>query len=97
MATLQQLTLQRDKMQELLQFLNAFQADVNDKIHYYRLRADELLYDGLPQETYNKLAHIHINETNHLVQKVVDFIEEKTKPFMLANIENMERQIDLNR
>jgi hypothetical protein len=96
MATIQQLTLQRDKMQELQKFLESFQESMNDKIHYYRLRADELLYDGLPQETYNKLAHIHINETNHLVQKVVDFIEENTKPFVLANIENMEEQIRLN-
>jgi hypothetical protein len=96
MATIQQLTLQRDKMQELMQFLGSFQEDMNDKIHYYRLRADELLYDGLPQETYNKLAHIHINETNHLVQKVVGFIEDETKPFVSANIENMEEQIRLN-
>lgn len=96
MATIQQLSLQLEKMQELQNFLSSFQESMNNKIHYYRLRADALLYDGLPQETYNKLAHIHINETNHLVQKVIDFIEETTKPFMLANIENMEEQIRLN-
>ena len=96
MAAIQQLRLQLEKMQELQKFLSAFQESMNDKIHYYRLRAEELLYDGLPQETYNKLAHIHINETNHLVQKVVSFIEDETKPFMQRNIENMEEQIKLN-
>ena len=69
---------------------------MDDKIHYYRLRADELLYDGLPQETYNKLTHIHINETNYLVQKVIGFIEDETKPFVAKNIEILEELIKKN-
>jgi hypothetical protein len=49
-------------MEELKQFLTSFQDDMEDKMHYYRLEAEELLYDGLPQETYMKLLHHHIIE-----------------------------------
>ena len=96
MQTTQQYRLQSEKMTELLNFLGAFNESMEEKIRYYRQRTEEMFYDGLPQETYNKLTHIHINETNHLVRNVIEFNEETTRPFVLANMENIEEQIKLN-
>jgi len=96
MANIQQLKLQSEKMTELLNFLGAFNESMEDKIRYYRKRTEEMLYDGLAEEIYNKLEYIHINKTNHLVQQVIDFNEETTRPFVLANMQNLEEEIKLN-
>ena len=96
MSTLQQYTLQLENLQSLLNFLSLFQSDMDEKIRNYRQRADSMLYDGLPLETFEKLVHVHIAHTNHLVQKAVGFIEDQTRPFVVENIITLDEQIKLN-
>lgn len=97
MANIQQLELQRQKLVELLQFLKSWEEEMANKELEYEKRAYTLRDSGLPIETYNKLVDSHYLEVRQRIGEIMLFIDQTTIPFIMANIQNMERQIDLNR
>ena len=98
MANIQQLELQRQKLIELSKFLTDFEWEMKQSIVVdYRKRADDLLAEGLTEETYLKLHQHHIYETYGLIEKTMAYIEYETIPFIRQNIEIIERLIAANR
>jgi len=97
MANIQQLELQRQKLVELLQFLKSWEEEMALKELEYEKCAYTLRDSGLPVETYDKLVDSHYLEVRRRIGEIMLFIDQNTIPFIMANIENMERQIDLNR
>ena len=97
MANIQQLELQRQKLIELLQFLMSWESEVNGELSKYIQCSAALKDSGLPVETYNKLMDTHYEGVRSRISRIIAYIYENTIPFIKANIENVERQIDLNR
>lgn len=96
MGTIQQYQLQREKLMELTQFLNAFKEEINQKMNEYRQRVEIMYETGLPEETTRKFQNIHIAETQQLVNTISQVIDDKSIPFAMQNIELMENLIALN-
>ncbi len=96
MATIQQYQLQREKLMELTQFLNAFKEEINQKMMEYQQRVQIMYETGLPEETTRKFQQIHIAETQQLVNTISQVIDDKSIPFAMQNIELMENLIALN-
>lgn len=96
MATIQQYQLQREKLMELTQFLNAFKDEINQKMMEYQQRVQLMYETGLPEETTRKFQQIHIAETQQLVNTINQVIDDKSIPFAMQNIELMENLIALN-
>jgi len=88
--------VQRDKLVELTQFLDAFKEEINQKMMEYKQRVEYLYESGLPEETRNKFINIHISETQHMVNAINQIIEENSIPFSNQNIELVEHLMALN-
>jgi hypothetical protein len=88
--------VQRDKLVELTQFLNAFKEEINQKMMEYKQRVEYLYESGLPEETRNKFNNLHIAETQQMVNTINQIIEDKSIPFTNQNIELVENLIALN-
>jgi len=97
MANIQQLELQRQKLIELLQFLISWESEVNDELSKYIQCSVALKDSGLPVETYNKLINTHYEGVRVRISNIIAFIYQDTIPFIKANIEQIQRRIDLNR
>lgn len=92
----QQYGLQKEKLQELVQFLNSFNHDIQSKLNEYKQRVQYMYETGLPEETKLRFEMEHIMETESLVNTISNLIEERSIPFTYQNIELMENLIALN-
>ena len=96
MSSVQQYSLQQDKLQELVQFLNSFNYDMQMKLNEYKQRLQYMYESGLPEETKLRFEREHISETERLVNAISQLIDEQSIPFTNQNIALMENLIALN-
>lgn len=93
MASVQDLERQRDALVDLKNFLQNFMRQLDETMATYNGKVQGLRAAGLPVQVSNNYEDNYCAPITQRVNKLVDDLEHVDLPYVINNIEHMEREI----